>query len=81
MSERLNLSVDDGVSDLLSQLAGGERKRGEFLSKLLRGMAQHRGPEVTDTAMLGLSMRALYGQVQSIDGRLAVVEAREAARD
>ena len=40
MGERLNLAVDDGIGDLLTQLAGGERKRGQYLSDLVRGLAQ-----------------------------------------
>lgn len=76
MAERLNLSVDDGIGDLLSQLAGGERKRGEYLSKLLVGMAQHRGPTVSNDEMLGMAVRGLAGKVQSHDGRLAMLEAR-----
>ena len=34
--ERLNLSVDDGIGALLNKLAKGERKRGDYLSNLLR---------------------------------------------
>ena len=76
MAERLNLSVDDGVGDLLSQLAGGERKRGEYLSRLIAGMAQHRGPSASNDEMLGMAVRGLAGRVQAHDGRLAVLEAQ-----
>lgn len=76
MAERLNLTVTDGVSDLLSQLAGGERKRGEFLSQLILGMAQHRGPSIDDAETLGLAMRGLAGQVKMLTGRVAVVETK-----
>lgn len=76
MSERLNLTVNDGVSDLLSSLAGGERKRGEYLSALILGMAQHRGPSIDDAETLALAMKGLAGQVKMLTGKVAVLEAQ-----
>ncbi len=35
MSERLTVSLDDGILEKLRTLAGGERKVGEYLSRLI----------------------------------------------
>lgn len=73
---RLNLMVDESVPDLLTQLAEGERKRGEYLSALILGMAQHRGPSIDDAETLALAMKALAGQVKVLTGKVAVLEAQ-----
>lgn len=77
MAERLNLAVDDGIGDLLTELAGGERKRGQWLSDLVRGMhsqaAQMAG---TDFETLRLSHAGLIGQVRQNEGRLLILETR-----
>ena len=38
MSERLNLIVDDGISAMMAELADGERKRGQWITSLVRAM-------------------------------------------
>lgn len=79
MGERLNLAVDDGIGDLLTRLAGGERKRGAFLSDVIRGLAQTHGTPGADVQTLLFAVRGVTGQVQGIDGRLSVVETQLAA--
>jgi len=76
MSERLNLAVDDGIGELLTQLAGGERKRGQYLSDLVRGLAQTQGAPGADLQTLLFVVRGVTGQVQGIEGRLSMVEAQ-----
>lgn len=77
MAERLNLSVDDGVGDLLSELAGGERKRGQWLSDLVRGQHSQLGRTGgSDVETLRLTLAGLIGQVRQAEGRLLVIEAR-----
>ena len=77
MAERLNLSVDDGVGELLSELAGGERKRGQWLSDMVRGQHSQLGRGGgTDAETLRLTMSGLIGQVKQTDGRVLVLEAR-----
>ena len=77
MSERLNLSVEDGIGDLLSELAGGERKRGQWLSDLVRGMTDHASQITgTDFETLRLSHAGLVGQVRQNEGRLLLMETR-----
>jgi hypothetical protein len=77
--ERLNLSVDEGIGDLLNKLAGGERKRGDYLSKLLRSIDQ--GEDVTglDVESLRLMVQGLGGRVKSLEGELMRVQAQLAA--
>ena len=77
MAERLNLSVDDGVGDLLSELAGGERKRGQWLSDLVRGQHSQLGRTGgSDVETLRLTISGLMGQVRQNEGRLLVMETR-----
>ncbi len=40
MSERLNLVVGDGVGETLTKLAGSERARGAWVSKLVMAYAE-----------------------------------------
>ena len=79
MGERLNLAVDDGIGELLTQLAGGERKRGQYLSDLVRGLAQTQGAPGADVQTLLFAVRGVTGQVQGLEGRLSMVEAQLAA--
>ncbi len=79
MGERLNLAVDDGIGELLTQLAGGERKRGQYLSDLVRGLAQTQGSPGADVQTLLFAVRGVTGQVQGLEGRLSAVEAQLAA--
>lgn len=79
MSERLNLAVEDGIGDMLSTLAGGERKRGQYLSDLIRGMAKVTGRPMMDLVTMEFALRGLAGQVQTVEGRLAVMEAKVGA--
>lgn len=65
--ERLNLSVDEGIGELLNKLAKGERKRGDYLSQLLRSIDE--GQDVT-----GMDIESLRLMVQGIGGRLKSVE-------
>ena len=77
MSERLNLSVEDGIGALLSELAGGERKRGQWLSDLVRGMSDHAAQVAgSDFESLRLSHAGLIGQVRQNEGRLLLMETR-----
>lgn len=81
MTERLNLAVEDGIGDMLSALAGGERKRGQYLSDLIRGMAKVTGKPTMDTVTMEFALRGLAGQVQTVEGRLAVLEAKVGAKE
>ena len=76
--ERLNLSVDEGVGDLLTKLAGGERKRGDYLSQLLRSIDESEGSDVTglDIESLRLMVQGMGGRLKSMEGELMRVQAQ-----
>lgn len=79
MAGELDLIVEDGIGDLLTQLAGGERKRGQYLSDLVRGLAQTQGAPGADVQTLLFAVRGVTGQVQGLEGRLSMVETQLAA--
>jgi len=81
MSERVNLVVDDGVGEMLAELAGGERKRGRYISDLIRAAYEVQATAVpaTDVETLRLGLTGLAGTVKGLEGRLLTVEAELAA--
>lgn len=80
MSDRLNLIVDDGIGALMSELAGGERKRGEWLTKLVRAMhEQEQTAQASDLEQLRYAFAGLLGQIKILEGRLLKVEHNLAA--
>lgn len=74
MSERLNMQVDDGIGALLTTLAGGERKKGAYLSELIRGISAAQGTPGADVRLLFNAVMGVTSQIAGIDGRLAVLE-------
>lgn len=73
---RLNLTVEPDVPDLLTVLADGERKRGQYLSDLVRSIHAQQ-LEVTkgdDLEALRLQLLGLAGQVKGNEVRLSKVE-------
>ena len=81
MTTRLNLSVADDIPEKLAALAGGERKRGQFLTNLIRSLydAQATTQEGMDIEALRLQVLGLAGQVKALEARLARIEQTLAA--
>lgn len=80
MSERLNLIVEDGISDLLTELAGGERKRGQYVTNLVKAIHEQRQTvDASDLEQIRMGFAGLVGTVKVIDGRLLQVERTIAA--
>ena len=81
MIARLNLTVADDIPDKLTALAGGERKRGQFITDLVR--AVYEGKDYThegmDVEALRLQVMGLAGEVRTLQGRLVQVERTVAA--
>lgn len=78
---RLNLTVDSDIPDLLTILADGERKRGQFLSDLVRAIHAQQ-LEITkgdDLEALRLQLLGLSGQVKMSEVRLSKIEQTVAA--
>lgn len=56
---RINLTVGVDVPDLLTQLAGGERARGEYITRLVREAASKRPSVSPEVQMLRLEVEHL----------------------
>lgn len=74
MGERLNLAVDDGVGDMLTALAGGERKRGEYVSALVRGLYETQAQAGLPLETLQYAVNGHSGQLLSLQGRVTSLE-------
>lgn len=80
MTERINLSVDDGVGDMMSELAGGERKRGQWLSDLVKAMHEtHQQTHVSDIEQVKMALAGMMGQHKQIEGRVIQLERQVSA--
>lgn len=79
MAERLNLAVDEGIGELLTHLAGGERRRGAYLSDVVRGLAQTQQTPGADVQTLTFAVRGMGGQVAGMEARLSRLETTVAA--
>lgn len=76
MSERLTVVLDDGVSEMLIKLAGGSRKQGEYLSRVIKSLYAgelevHEGAELEQ---MRLALAGLAGKVKELEGRLLQIE-------
>ena len=76
---RLNLAVDADVIDLLDGLAGGERKRGGYLSQLIRithAAQKHNADVMTmDVESLRLTILGLAGRLKAVEGEMVRLQA------
>lgn len=75
--ERINLLIDDGVGELLTVLAGGERKRGKWLSDAVR--AAHESQfEITGSEVetIRFALQGMAGQLKAHEARLLELERR-----
>ncbi len=77
MAKRITISVDNDIPDLLLNLAGSQRKQGEFISSMVR--AAHENRQVsTGVTTEGLRMQVvgLTAEMSDLRGRLLEVESR-----
>lgn len=75
MAERLNLTVEDGVGEMLAALAGGERRRGQWLSDLVQAMHTQQETSIgNDLETMKFAVAGLAGQQKMIEARLLRVE-------
>ena len=80
MGDRLNLIVSSGVGDLLTALAGGERRRGEWLSKMVTSLhEQNTNAQASDLDQLRFAVTGVIGQTKMLETRLFQVERNLAA--
>ena len=76
MPKRLNLTVADDIPDKLTALAGGERKRGQYLTDLIRATYDVQATTQTGIDLEGLRLQllGLAGQVQALESRITQME-------
>lgn len=76
MGERLTVVLEDGVSEMLVKLAGGSRKQGEYLSRVIKSLYAgelevHEGAELEQ---MRLALAGMAGKLKEIEGRLLQLE-------
>ena len=76
MSERLTVVLEDGVSEMLVKLAGGSRKQGEYLSRMIKSLYAgslevHEGAELEQ---MRLALAGMAGKLKELEGRLLQLE-------
>ena len=76
---RLHLSGVDGTSAKLTALAGGERRRGAYLSKLVARIYEARGSETVTLERLQAQIDGMLAQSKQSKARLADLERQVAA--
>jgi hypothetical protein len=79
--DRINLQVEDGVGDKMTELAGGERRRGAWLSDLVNAMhAQQQMPvQPAELETLKLAFAGMVARLSMAEARAARTEAQLAA--
>ena len=78
---RINLMVGADLPDKLTELAGGERKRGEWLTQLVRAVyaGVHEAQAGVDAEHLKLTVTGLAAKQMALESRLLTVERQLAA--
>ncbi len=77
MSKRITVMLDDEAAAMLPRLAGGARKQGEFLSRLIHAAVnQQAEPGPSDVEILRVQVRGIIGELQNINARLVTLETR-----
>jgi hypothetical protein len=81
--KRVNLMLDANVLDWLDSLAGSERKRGQYISQLIRSAwaAQQAAPDIRqmDVDGLRLLVQGLAGRVVAVEGEVTELRSQVAA--
>lgn len=78
MTKRITISVDDEAAVRLVELAGGERKRGEFVSTVVHAMYENRetaggGPSLVSEE-LRLQMAGMVAEMGEMRMKLVALE-------
>ena len=78
---RINFVVGADVPDKLTVLAGGVRKRGEYLTQLVRAVyaGEHEAHTGADIEHIKLTVTGLAAKLMTLEGRLLTVERELAA--
>ncbi len=78
---RMNLNVDEDVPAMLAEIAGSQRRMGEYLSNLIRSIhaGQKAAGEPGDLAMVENATRHLSAKMKELDARQTQIEQQIAA--
>ena len=81
MGVRLNLNVDDDIPAMLTELAGGERKRGDKVSEIVRDLyrSRNRAPGGSQVDRIENELSGVAGKLRELEGRLLKAEGELAA--
>ncbi len=78
--QRVNLMLDTEVVEMLDKITGSERKRGQYVSQLVRHAyaAQRHNTELRtmDVEGLRLTVIGLAGRVAAVEGELVQVQSQ-----
>lgn len=76
MSIRLNLLVDDDIPEMLTALAGSERKRGQKVSELVRAVyeSQQKASTGGELARIENELAGVAAKLKEHEGRLLALE-------
>ncbi len=78
--QRVNLMLDSDVIELLDDLAGSERKRGLYISNLIRtthaAQAANADLRTMDVEALRLTVLGLNGRLQSVEGEIVRMQSK-----
>lgn len=78
--QKVTLVIEDGVSEMLTELAGSERKRGAWVSQVVKSIHEKREQvQAGDVDTLKLDVLGLIAQDKMLDARLSRVEHQLAA--
>ena len=76
MTERLNLAVDDGIPDMLAELAGSKRKSGSYIGQIVREL--HAGSRAivgsTQLDRIEMQLTGLTTSVRNLEARVGSLE-------
>ncbi len=77
---RMNLNVEEDIPELLAGLAGGQRKMGDYLGRLIRQVAasQESIGEPGEMDTLRSAVNHLAAKVKELDARLTQQEGKGA---
>jgi hypothetical protein len=77
----MNLNVDEDVPAMLAEIAGSQRRMGEYLSNLIRSIhgGQKVGGEPGDLEMVVNATRHLSAKMKELDARQTQLEQQVAA--
>jgi len=77
---RMNLNVEDDIPNILAVLAGGQRKMGDYLGRLIRQVAasQESMGEPGEMDTLRSAVNHLAAKVKELDARLTQLDQQSA---